>query len=178
VVFGTVVGNEGCGGGADLTTPSLWWSSDGKSWTRGTLTGAAPASDAWMAVSRISDRALVAIATEWNQGSQTNSQLVWVTTDGRTWSLVKSPSSLLSAGILTNGERGLVVVGPTDTAPATIANVGDDLTVTALSQTGNGPAVLESSVGGKSFSAALGPTGVVVLRGDGLDLWLGVPTAP
>ena len=43
VVSGTVVGDQGCGGGADLFTPSLWWSADGTSWTRSKLTGAAPA---------------------------------------------------------------------------------------------------------------------------------------
>ena len=112
VISGAVLGGEGCGGAA-LLTPSLWWSADGKSWTRSKLTGAVPASDAWVTVSRISDHALMATASEWNQTTQTTSQLVWVTTNGRTWSLVASPSSMLGSGILTNGQRGLLVVTPT-----------------------------------------------------------------
>jgi hypothetical protein len=176
VVAGAVLGDEGCGG-ARLLTPSLWWSANGASWTRSKLTGATPASDATMTVSRISDRALVAIATEWNSTTQLSSQLVWATSDGQTWKLVKSPSSLLSASVLSNGQRGLVVIAPPDNnGPPTIATVSDDLTVTALSQSGNGPIASASSTGW--VPAALGPTGVVILSSDGLNLWLGVPTAP
>ena len=176
VVAGAVLGDEGCGG-ARLLTPSLWWSANGTGWTRSKLTGATPASDATMSVSRISDRALVAIATEWNATTQLSSQLVWVTSDGQTWKLVKSPSTLLSASVLSNGQRGLLVIAPPDNnGPPTIATVSDDLTVTALSQSGNGPIASASSTGW--VPAAFGPIGVVILRSDGLNLWLGVPTAP
>jgi hypothetical protein len=174
VISGAVLGGEGCGGAA-LLTPSLWWSADGKSWTRSKLTGAVPASDATMTVSRISDHALMATASEWNQTTQTTSQLVWVTTNGRTWSLVASPSSMLGSGILTNGQRGLLVVTPTNNdGPPTIATVGDDLTVTTLSQSGEGPAASATSVG---WTSALGPIGLVIVSSDGSNLWLGVPTA-
>jgi hypothetical protein len=172
-VVAGAAGNEGCGGGGtDLYTPSLWWSTDGTSWTRSKLTGATASSDASISVNRISDHALMAIASRWDQASQTNVQLVWVTTDGRTWNLVKSPSGLLGTNILTNGQRGLLVVAPADTGPPTIATVGDDLTVTTLTQTGDGPMASATSSG---WTSALGPTGVVVLSQDGLDLWLGVP---
>jgi hypothetical protein len=173
VVAGAVLGDEGCGG-ARLLTPSLWWSANGTGWTRAVLTGATPASDATMAVSRISDHALMAIATEWNATTQLSSQLVWVTTDGKTWRLVKSPSNLLSAGVLTDGQRGLVVLAPADNSgPPTIATVANDLTVTTLSQAGDGPVASASSVGW--VQAAFGPTGVAFLSSDALNLWLGVP---
>ncbi|MGA2512906.1 MAG: hypothetical protein ABSG37_04745 [Candidatus Limnocylindrales bacterium] len=175
VVSGTVVGNEGCGGGTDLYTPSLWWSADGTSWTRSKLTGAVPARDAWITVSRVSDHALMALASRWDDASQTNLQQIWVTSDGQAWNLVKSPSSMLSANILTNGQRGLLVLAPPDDGPPTIATVGDDLTVTTLSQAGDGPVASATSPG---WTSALGPTGVVVLSRDGLNLWLGVPMAP
>ena len=173
VVVGAVRGNGGCGG-YTLLTPSLWWSANGTSWTRSNLTGATPASNATMAVSRISDHALMAIASEWNAKTQLSSQLVWVTIDGQTWRLVKSPSRLLGDGVLTNGQRGLVVLMPSDgEGPPTIATVGDDLTVTTLTQTGDGPIDSASSPG---WVSAFSPTGVVILSSDGLNLWLGVPT--
>jgi len=177
VVSGTVVSNGGCGSGADLFTPSLWWSANGTSWTRSKLTGAAPASDAWVTVSRISDHALMAIASRWDQASQTYVPLVWVTTDGRTWNLVKSPSSMLSTEVLTNGQRGLLVLAPPDNGPPTIATVSDDLTVITLTQTGDGPVASSTNWASWMPFAAFGPTGVVVLSGDALNLWLGVPTA-
>lgn len=175
VVAGAVLGDEGCGG-ARLLTPSLWWSANGTSWTRSKLTGATPANDATMTVSRISDHALMAIATEWNATTQLSSQLVWVTSDGQSWQLVKSPSSLLSAGVLSNGQRGLLVIAPPDNnGPPTVATVSTNLTVTTLSQSGDSPIASASSVGW--VPAAVGPTGVVILSSDGLSLWLGVPTA-
>jgi hypothetical protein len=165
----------GCG--ASELIPSLWWSTDGRSWTRSKLAGAAPASDAQVTVTRISDHSLMAIATEWNDATQVSSQLVWVTADGRTWKLVESPSSMLGPDILTNGQCGVVVVepGPGADSPPTVATVGDDLTVKTLSQTGDVP--IYSAAVSPIWLAALGPTGVVVLSSDGLDLWLGVPTA-
>jgi hypothetical protein len=104
------------------------------------------------------------------------SQLVWVTTDGQTWKLAKSPSSMLGAGVITNDQRGLVVLGPSDNdGPPTIATVGDSLTVTTLRQAVNGPIASATSTGW--MPAAFGRTGVVILSSDGLNLWLGVPTA-
>jgi hypothetical protein len=178
VISGAVLKDSGCG--QTWVTPSLWWSADGRSWTRSELAGAATANDAYITTTKVSDHALMAIANEWVEATQVSSQQVWVSSDGRTWKLVKSPSSMLGDGILTDGQRGLLVLEPpylnppgTD-GPPTIATVGDDLTVTTLSQTGDVPMYSASSA---SWLAALGPTGVVILSSDGLDLWLGVPTA-
>lgn len=187
VVAGAVLGDEGCGG-PSLTTPSLWWSATGSSWTRIKLTGATPANDATMAVTRISDHCVMAIATEWGAPPKqeplgaarmliaTPAQLVWVSTDGQSWQLVKSPSSLLGGRVVSNGQRGLVVAEPPNNeGPPTVATVGDDLTVITLTQAGDGPVASASST--LWMPAALGPTGVVMLSSDGLNLWLGVPTA-
>ncbi|MGA3058511.1 MAG: hypothetical protein ABSE70_10835 [Candidatus Limnocylindrales bacterium] len=57
----------------------------------------------------------------------------------------------------------------------TVAIVGDDLTVKTLSQTGDVP--IYSAAVCPNWLTALGPTGVVILSSDGLDLWLGVPAA-
>jgi hypothetical protein len=162
----------GCG--MSEFVPSLWWSSDGKSWTSCDVSGAMPAGDAWVTVNRVSDHALMAIATGWDATGSVNSQQIWVTGDGKSWQLVKSPSSLLSAFILSDGQRGLMAVNAAPGhGPPTLAAVGDDLTVTTLSQSGDGPVDSDTS---SPWIAALGPTGIVILSMDGLNLWLGVPT--
>ena len=61
------------------------------------------------------------------------------------------------------------------TAPGVRASVGDDLTVTTLSQSGDGPVASATTLVG--WMSAFGPTGVVALSVDGLNLWLRVPTA-
>lgn len=163
----------GCG--MSEFVPSLWWSSDGKSWTSGNLSGAMPAGDAWVTVNRISDHALMAIAQGWDATGLVSSQQIWFTGDGQTWKLVKSPSGLLNANVLTNGQRGLMAVHQTNGyGPPTVATVNDDLTVTILSQSGDGPVDSDTS---NQWMSAFGPTGVVILSVDGLNLWLGVPTA-
>jgi hypothetical protein len=82
---------------------------------------------------------------------------------------------MLGDGILTDGQRGLVVLPPANNGDGpTIATVDDDLTVTMLSQSGDGPVASATTIG---WMWAFGPTGVVALSVDGLNLWLGVPTA-
>jgi hypothetical protein len=175
VLSGAVLGEGGCGGAA-LLTPSLWWSADGTTWSRSTLSGAQPVRNAQMTVSRIDDHALVAIAAEYDQTTDQTSRKVWVSTDGRTWAPVAKPSDLLRSGVRTNGQRGLVVVDPPDNVgPPTIATVGADLTVATLRQTGDGPVLSDSLPG---WVSAFGPTGVVFLGSDETTLWLGVPIAP
>jgi hypothetical protein len=154
--------------------PSLWWSAGGTSWAAADVPEALPVDYALVTVNRVSDHALMAIAQEWDAAGQPVGQPIWVTHDGRSWLLVKSPSGLLSPSLLTNGQRGVMVVHPPSGGPATIATVDDDLTVTVLSQSGDGPDAPDTS---SAWVAALGPTGLVALTTDGLDLWLGVPSA-
>ena len=171
IVSGAVLKDSGCG--QTWATPSLWWSADGTSWTRSELPGAATANDASITTTKVSDHALVAVAS----ATQVPSRQVWVSHDGRQWKPVASPSGLLGDGIMTDGRRGLLVVepGPGADSPPTVATVGDDLTVKTLSQTGDVP--IYSAAVSPIWLAALGPTGVVILSADGLDLWLGVPAA-
>ena len=120
--------------------PSLWWSADGSSWTPGKVPGAMPAGHAWMTLNRISDHAVMANAQQWDANGQELPRQVWVTRDGRTWKLVASPSSLLNSSILTNGQRGLIAShGAAGFGAPVISTVDDDLTVTTLSQSGDGP---------------------------------------
>jgi hypothetical protein len=174
VLSGAIRGDEGCGG-YRYVTPSLWWSADGQAWTRSKLNGAVPASDSWMTLTRISDRSLMAIANEWDQTSQTSSEKVWFSTDGQSWNLVEAPSNLLGADVITDGKRGLIAVNPTtdEAALPVIATVGDDLSVSTLSQAGDVPRPGFLPIA----NCAIGPSGVVMLNNDGSELWLGVPAA-
>jgi hypothetical protein len=173
VVAGAVQGDQGCG--MALVRPALWWSADGKAWTRATLGGAALAPNAWMTVSRLSDHAVVAVATEWDDKTQVSSVRAWVTIDGRTWNLVGVPAGLLGQQILSDGRRAVVVAPPIDLqGPPTIMSIDDNMTATTLRQRGDGPAASDTS---PNWWSALGPTGVVVLSSDGSNLWLGAPTA-
>jgi hypothetical protein len=177
VVSGAVRGDEGCGG-YQLLTPSLWWSTDGKGWTRATLTGAAPATDSSMAVTRISDHGLMAVATEWDAVTQLSSEKIWVTSDGRTWRQVTSPSKFLDSTIRTDGRQGLALVDPDANPPATdgpvvVAAVDDDLTVRPLPQTGEVPMASQSA---SSWNSTMGPAGLLMISSDYSALWLGVPT--
>jgi hypothetical protein len=153
---------------APLYTPSLWWSADGKNWTRSKLPGALPADAVSMSFLRISNHALVAMAQDF-------AEQVWISNDGRTWRLVQSPPSVLRSNrMLTDGQRGLAILDPADVGDRpTIVSVGDDLTVTTLSQSGDGP--VASTI--PDPETAFGPTGIVALSEDGLNLWLGVPIA-
>lgn len=176
VASGAVRGDEGCGG-YQLLTPSLWWSTDGKGWTRAALTGAAPATNSSVAVTKISDHALMAVASEWNAVTQVSSEKVWVTSDGRTWKQIVSPSKLLDSRIRTDGRQGLAIVDSDANPPATdgpvgVAAVDDDLTVRLLPQTGSVPMASQSA---SSWITSMGPAGLVMMSSDYSIFWLGAP---
>lgn len=172
VISGAVRGDEGCGGYQNVK-PSLWWSVDGKSWTRSVLPGAAPTTDAWLTLIRVSDKTLVAIAHEFNAATQTASERMWVTADGKTWRLASSVPTAFDDQVLSDGKRGVVidVVLEADGPPA-VTTIGDDLKATALSHSGSVPSI---SSGTNSYSSAVGPAGVVILSDDATKLWLGAP---
>jgi hypothetical protein len=171
VVSGAQEIQVGCG--VSVQVPSVWWSADAKSWTEPTLPGAIPADATWVSVDRISDHAVLATALMFDSAAQSSSQRVWATVDGRTWKPIVWPASLSRATVLTTGKRGLIFASPTgDFSGSTIATVDQDLTLATLTMSGDlptGPAMMGTT--------ALGPTGVVALSSDGLNLWLGVPTA-
>jgi hypothetical protein len=192
VVAGAVLGDEGCGGPSQLT-PSLWWSATGTGWSRVKLPGATPANDAAMAVTRVSDHALMAIATVWDSGATASpesrrpgglrsgisgewqeiahpTQTVWVSSNGQDWKLVQSPSSMLNDGVMTDGRRGLVAETPDGGVGGKIATVGDDLGVTVLTESGAVPDALSGY-----WTYGLGPNGVVCVLSDGTDLRVGRP---
>jgi hypothetical protein len=177
VVSGAVNTDTGCG---EMMATSLWWSTDGASWVRSALPGAISATSDWMTVIRISDHSLMALSTEWDETTLVRTQHIWVSSDGRTWQAVVAPSKMLTSNVLTDHRRGLSIVEPValdptvTKGPLTVATIGDDLTPSILEQTGDGPAMSPALSG---WSAAFGPTGILVLSLEGTSLWLGVPTA-
>jgi len=162
-------------------TAAVWWSADAASWTRVSLPGAVSSSDGQStSVCRLSDRALMAIASRWNNRSQTSAQLAWVTTDGRTWRSVTLPAGISATNILSDGQRALVVlpVGDGQTVSHLSLQTFDaDYALVTLRQSGNQPSIsyMGSPMGDGYGLVAVGPSGVVVT--DGHQLWMGTPSA-
>jgi hypothetical protein len=173
VLSGAVRGDEGCGG-PNYVTPSLWWSADGKAWSRVKLSGATPGTDAWMSVTRISDHSLLAVQTSYDSTTQVNSTAGWVSTDGRTWSPTSAYAAELPGNLYSNGQRSMTLIAPPSEGSEmpVVATVDDDLTVTELSQSGDVP----TDLGNIGWAAALGPSGLLVVSLDGNNAWLGMPT--
>lgn len=169
VLAGAILGPDGCGGPSSLH-PSVWWSANGQAWTRETTSGASTADDARMAIERISDQLVLAIETT----SRNPSLIEWVSSDGRAWSRVASPSILEYPPVRSDGRRAVIVVDPeSGSGPPKVDAVDESAAVTELAQHGAGPVATEDSLG---WTSAFGPTGIVVVRYDGSDVWLGVPS--
>src|ERR1035437_5682710 len=162
-------------------TAAVWWSADAASWTRVSLPGAMSSSDGQsISVCRLSDRALMAIASKWNNTSQTSGQLACVTTDGRTWKSVTLPAGISATNILSDGQRALVVlpVGDGQTVShLSLQTFDDNYALVTLRQSGNQPSIsyMGSPMGDGYGLVAVGPAGVVVT--DGHQLWMGTPSA-
>jgi hypothetical protein len=167
VVAGAILGPGECGGPASLH-PAVWWSADGSSWTRESLPGASTAAGASLSIHRLNDDEIVAVS----QAGDTPD--AWVSTDGRTWNEVRTPSTDALYQTVTDNRRSIVVLPPTDDqGPPILETIGDQLDVAALPQTGSGPVQTEDSI---PTITAVGPTGLLVVSVDGSRLWLGVPS--
>jgi hypothetical protein len=175
VAAGAILGDGGCGG-PGLLTPSLWWSATGTAWTRVKLAGATPANDATITVTRIDDHTVMAVALEWSQTAGTT-EIVWVTSNGKDWTLVKSPSSLLQFRVISNGQRTFAVpVSPDDRSAPAIQMIGDDASIATLTQSGDVPAIPDPNSATR-WTYAVGPSGLLCVATDGSGVWLGAPTA-
>jgi hypothetical protein len=161
---------EGCGSGT--VTPSLWWSPDGKTWTRDIVAGTTSGSSASFSVSRISDHMLVAHESSTKAGSNSSTEAAWTSTDGRTWKQDED-RVMIDNTVVTYGPRGLVMSTRIDQKPLDIWDIRADLTLGKLTQTGDIPTEALADGG----SVAFGPRGVVVARWDGTQFWIGVPAA-
>jgi len=173
VLAGSVLSPNGDGCGSEpYVTPSLWWSADGRKWSRGKVPNTRAGTTASMKVWRIDDHAL--LATEWSSTATTSTQASWTSTDGQTW----KPFPAAQYVPMTNGQRGLIVDAPTQVGDGAIdvSAFASDLSVHKLAETGDVPDeklwtdyTLEPSI-------AFGPTGLIVANAAG-DFWVGVPVA-
>ena len=161
--------SEGCPG--DVTDLSkyqgaLWWSPDGTTWTRDTLSGANPTyHPVDMRVIRIDDHTVVAVQTI------SGSTAEWASTDGKTWTRLKgNPVDPLASfgyyrgGLIVGWDRGMVRRG------STLSVFSDKLALVTLRQTGDLPWWDEY------LQLALGPSGLLACDG-GTRFWIGSPTA-
>ena len=173
VLAGSVFSPNGNGCGSEpYVTPSLWWSADGRAWSRDTVPGTRAGTTAYMNVWRISDRAL--LATEYSATDTTTTQASWTSTDGRTWKPLPSAQYVS----MTNGQRGLIVNAPTQTGdgPIEVLAFASDLSVHRLTEAGDVPDEKVWADYTLEPSIAFGPTGLIVANAAG-DFWVGAPVA-
>lgn len=166
VIAGQTYGpeTEGCGEGPTLLTPSLWWSADGRAWTRDKLSGAIPGAEAWMDVYRLNDHLL--LAGESNPGGSGAS---WASSDGRTWKSIPTVDMSGDDELLSNGQQTLIL--SEDASGTTIYGFRDDLTVCELAQSGDIPDPDDL------FEwTTFGPTGLLTMDDQG-NTYVGVPVA-
>jgi hypothetical protein len=164
VIAGNTFGpeTEGCASGPTLLTPSLWYSPDGRTWTRDEVPGVVAGSGTTMDVSRLTDHLLS--AQEWHSNLASP---VWISTDGRTWKEATVPKGRW----LVNGTHALLSVIPNLDNPAIhLYSIDDNLTTTELEQTGDVPAA------DVAHGPMLGPVDLVAVD-EGGNVYVGVPVA-
>jgi hypothetical protein len=176
----------GCGAGVDLTEhqAALWWSPDGTTWTRDSLSRATPT---YLGISmdahRIDDHTVVAIETLYsNTDTGSTTTIEWVSSDGKSWTVLngnpvdetsawEGPGSPCPyAGCIVEGwDRGLIYAWNSDQSAATVSAFNDRLALVTLKQTGALP-WWDQNVG-----LVMGPSGILASDG-GTRFWIGVPT--
>ena len=160
--------NYGCGSQPYLT-PSLWFSPDGRTWSRDNVPGVKAGDPAWMKVGRISDTAL--LATEWSETGDITTTSTWTSIDRRAWKPVSVPV-LDNSNLITNGRHGLIVNTP-QAGQIDVYAFEHDLSVGKLVETGDVPDQQAWADPGMWPPIAFGPTGLVVANASG-DVWVGV----
>jgi hypothetical protein len=169
VIAGSVMSpDSGCGSWIYLT-PSLWFSPDGRTWTRDNVPGVKAGAAAWMKVGRISDTAL--LATEGSQTGEITTTSTWTSTDGRAWNPVSVPV-LDNSNLITNGRHGLIVNTP-QAGQIEVYAFEHELSLAKLVEIGDVPDQQAWADPGMWPPIAFGPTGLIVANASG-DVWVGV----
>jgi hypothetical protein len=169
VLLGSVLGEEGCGG-ASHVKPAVWYSADAASWTRGDLPGASTDPNANLLIRSSGDRVLV---MQVPQGDATTAP-AWTSTDGLTWSSAGAISTDVVWGSISDGRHSVIVVNPeSGTGLPSVTGIDGTGASTVLRQDGDAPLVDEDEPG---YVYAVGPTGLLAVRGDGGATWLGLPS--
>jgi hypothetical protein len=146
------------------TTPAVWWSADGTSWSRVTLTEVDAAPQAEAAVTKIATGKLVAHVVSWDCACppEGDSQ-AWTSTDGRAWKAVRTafPSPAI---VESDGHQALQALqSPSADSVMTVATSSDGFKWTQLAVSGTGPTDL--------LDEAYGPAGLLVEDLNG-NVWL------
>ena len=146
--------------------PSLWWSSDGITWTQETVPGGPSSSGDPMEVCRYGDTLVAGERTD------DGKNLEWFSKDGKAWVPLTTSDLVLcphqaSYALRVSGQTNLVLSEDALDRP-TVFSVGADLTVTQLSQTGDIP---DWVVGDPVI---LGPAGLIEVDHAG-NTYVGVP---
>lgn len=158
---------QGCGADTSPTTPSLWLSRDGNTWSRDALSPALTGNQTSASVKRINDNALLSVGTSY--GKVVTSR-AWTSTDGRVWT-TDPDKQVLTNNLLTNGTYGLLVSFP-ESGKVSVWGFDVNLRLVALPQTGDLPTVPLND----GNIPVLGSAGLIVSSTDGTRFWLGTPT--
>jgi hypothetical protein len=155
---------EGCGSGPTLLSPALWWSPDGRTWTRSSLPNPISGTNATMSVTEYDGKILrtSAFVQDDNGDSRDAS---WVSEDGHTW----IPFS--ESGGLPSSLHGRVTQSLSlgDGPSTTVCVVRSDLSTAELVQTGDVPDWSRTL-------SIIGPNGVVAVDDSG-NTYFGIPVA-
>jgi hypothetical protein len=177
VKSGHRTGGEGCGGSGDKSEyqGALWWSRDGITWSRDSLSGATPTySDVSMDVLLIDGHTVMA--------AQTMSKTIyWISADGKTWTRIANSVGDAAIDRVTARDRGLMITGYsgdgcTRCTPE-LADFAPNDSLVTLKPSGDGPSFTsDSGYLPPDWQTVLGPTGLLVTL-DGTRFWMGIPTA-
>lgn len=171
-VSGSIGSPDVDGGDYATTTPALWRSYDGVTWQRVALSGLAAGPVSVMSLTVIGQEAIVASVSD-NRLGEVIARPVWISADGSAWERTTATSNPGSQ-ILAFGRRTLLVswvIGPK--GEPDVSSLGPDLHAVRLVQSGDRP--LEAWTSESGWSAALGPSGLVVTDATGSRFWVGVP---
>ena len=145
---------------------SVWWSADGRLWTKPQLPGGFKAADVSSAVYRLSDREVLVQATDGQKSAS------WISTDGKTWTAVDLPVDSWGG----RGDRGLILMYRNE-----VAADGTESTYVSASYSVRAGGVAKLASAGDPpenvWGEAMGPAGLLVI---GLEFqsWLGTPVDP
>jgi hypothetical protein len=171
-------GGGGCVGfgptDQSLYQGAIWWSPDGRTWTRDTLSGLPSAyGPVSMSLIRIDDHTVVADERiTASDGSGPIAEAQWGSNDGRTWARLKGElvSPYSPGNVVPGRSRGLVTwyqESPDQNRPV-FSVIDPAFKPVVLKESGSAPWI-------DDWQMALGPTGLLVTA-DGSRFWIGVPT--
>jgi hypothetical protein len=149
---------------------AIWWSPDGTTWTRDSLSGTTDAPNVFMRVLRVDNHTLVATQQASTIDGTKVADAAWVSRDGRTWTPLGSYPTGGGAAVA-GRDHGLIYTMKYSTSNGSSVStptfyvIDSHLNLVALRQTDTPPQM-------SSWQMALGPAGLLVTD-DGARFWIG-----